>query len=137
MDADPYLVNCANGTLDLRSMQLRPHDPTDRITKVTAGAYRPGETGTGAWAEFLQQVLPDEDVRVFLQRVVGVALLGKVVEHVLPILTGTGANGKGVFYGALLHALGDYVSWFPGTVVLSREMPETRSMRSLRCPSPL
>ncbi len=110
LDADPYLVNCANGTLDLRSLQLRPHDPTDQITKVTAGAYRPGETGTGAWAEFLQQVLPDEDVRAFLQRVVGVALLGKVVEHVLPILTGTGANGKGVFYGALLHALGDYAA---------------------------
>ncbi len=49
-------------------------------------------------------------MRAFLQRVVGVALLAKVVEHVLPILTGTGANGKGVFYGALLHALGDYAA---------------------------
>jgi putative DNA primase/helicase len=53
-------------------------------------------------------VLPDAEVRTFLQRVAGVGLLGKVVEHVLPILTGTGANGKTTFYGALGYALGDY-----------------------------
>src|SRR5699024_12253451 len=32
LDADPYLFNCANGTLDLRTRTLRPHDPADRIT---------------------------------------------------------------------------------------------------------
>src|SRR5205814_8473029 len=26
-DADPWLFNCANGTLDLRTGSLRPHDP--------------------------------------------------------------------------------------------------------------
>jgi putative DNA primase/helicase len=110
LDADPYLLNCANGTLDLRTLALRPHDPVDRITKVTRGAYRPDEAGSGAWPAFLAQILPDPDVREFLQRVVGVALLGKVIEHILPILTGTGANGKGVTYGTVLHALGDYAS---------------------------
>ena len=46
LDADPWLFNCANGTLDLRTMELRDHDPADRITKVANAAYRP-DAGAG------------------------------------------------------------------------------------------
>lgn len=109
IDADPYLLNVTNGTLDLRTMQLREHNPTDRITKVTRGGYRPDQT-SAAWTTFLERVLPDPDVREFLQRFAGVGLLGIVKEHILGILTGTGRNGKGVFYGSLGHALGDYAT---------------------------
>jgi len=121
LDADQYLLNTASGTLDLRAMQVRPADPRDRITKVTRAAYRPGEAEPGQWELFLEQVLPDVEVRAFLQRVVGVALLGKVVEHVLPILTGTGGNGKGVCYGALLYALGDYAAAAEPDLFMARE----------------
>jgi putative DNA primase/helicase len=109
LDRDPYVLNVANGTLDLRTMTLREHDPADRITKVTAAAYHPDVDAT-AWDTFLERVLPDEEVRAFLQRLAGVALLGRVVEHVLGILVGTGANGKGAFTRALEHALGDYAA---------------------------
>lgn len=109
LDADPYLLNTANGTLDLRTMELHDHNPADRITKVTRGAYDPTAIAV-TWAAFLTRVLPDEQVRAYLQRVTGVALCGKVIEHILPILTGEGGNGKGTSYGAILHALGDYAS---------------------------
>lgn len=109
LDPDPYVLNCANGTLDLHTLTLRPHDPADRITKVTGAEYAPGAAGP-AWEVFLARVLPEEDVRAFLQRYVGLALAGRVLEHVLAILTGTGRNGKGVFYGAVAAALGDYAS---------------------------
>src|SRR5215213_7074415 len=39
LDADPHLLNVANGTLDLRTMQLSPLSPSDRLTKVTRAAY--------------------------------------------------------------------------------------------------
>ena len=39
LDADPWLLNVANGTLDLRTLELRPHDPADRITKVAAAPF--------------------------------------------------------------------------------------------------
>ena len=107
LDADPYLLNTANGTLDLRMMTQHPHNPADRITKVTCAAYDLNAVGT-EWHAFLQRVLPDESVREYLQRITGVALLGKVIEHVLAILIGTGRNGKGTFYEAVCHALGDY-----------------------------
>jgi putative DNA primase/helicase len=35
-------------------------------------------------------------------------MLGKVTEHVMPIFTGTGANGKGTLRDALMAAFGDY-----------------------------
>jgi len=109
LDADPYLLNCANGTLDLHTLTLRSHDPRDRITKVTGAAYQPESQGP-TWAAFLARVLPDEDVRAFLARYVGLGLAGRVIEHLLAILTGTGRNGKSVFYGAVSHALGDYAT---------------------------
>lgn len=109
LDADPYLLNAANGTVDLRSMELRPHRPADRITKVTRAAYDPNAPAA-AWTQFLEQVLPDSGVREYLQRIIGVSLLGTVVEHLVPIWTGTGANGKSTAYKAILWALGDYAS---------------------------
>jgi putative DNA primase/helicase len=107
LDADAHLLNVANGTLDLHTLQLRAPAPADRITKLCRGAYEPDAKST-LWTAFLSRVLPDDDVRGFLQRLVGVGLLGEVREHVLPILTGTGANGKSVFDKAIRYALGDY-----------------------------
>lgn len=107
LDTDPYLLNVANGTLDLHTLQLRPHDPADRITKVTNAAYDPEAVGP-VWDAFLARVLPESDVREFLRRYVGVALVGRVLQHLLAILTGTGRNGKGAFDRAVRHALGDY-----------------------------
>lgn len=107
MDADPFKLNLSNGTFDLLSGQLLPHNPEDRITKVASAAYDPDADST-EWDAFLLRVLPDADVREYLRRFVGLSLLGIVREHILGIATGTGANGKGTFYGAVRHALGDY-----------------------------
>lgn len=107
LNADPYQLNVANGTLDLHTLELRPHNPADRITKVCRAAYDPNAPAP-SWTKFLMQVLPDEAVRAYLQRVIGMALLGRVIEHLLPILTGTGRNGKGTFYKSVLWSLGDY-----------------------------
>lgn len=109
LDADHYLLNAANGTLDLRTGDLRQHDPVDRTTKVTRAAYDPHALAP-IWTAFLERVLPDEAVRCYLQRVIGLALAGRVVEHILAILTGTGANGKGTLERGIRWALGDYAS---------------------------
>ena len=107
LDADPYLLNCANGTLDLRTRSLRDHDPADLLTKVTRGAYRP-KASSPPWAAFLAKVQPDETMRAYLGRVTGLALEGKVTEHLLPVHYGDGCNGKTTFFEAVSFALGDY-----------------------------
>lgn len=107
LDQNRMLLNCDNGVLDLTSMQLRPHDMESRITKVCRGQWVPG-LGETRWSKFVTEILPDEQVRLFVQRLMGSALPGRVREHVLPILTGTGGNGKSTFIEAVLWALGDY-----------------------------
>lgn len=109
LDANPYLLNCANGTLDLHTGQLRAHNPADRITRMCRAAYQPAASGP-TWTAFLEQVLPEREVRAFVQRLAGLALIGQVREHLLAILAGTGANGKSVFCAALLDTFGDYGS---------------------------
>lgn len=131
LDADPYLLNVANGTLDLRTMTLAPHDPANRITKVTRAAYRPGQRGE-AWVRFLEDVLPDGEVREFLQRYAGLAATGKVIEHVLAILIGTGRNGKGVFYGGMAYALGDYAATAEPDLFMHRENAHPTGEMDLR-----
>lgn len=107
VDTDPYLLNCENGTLDLHTMELRPHDQHDRITKIANASYTPGAE-SDRWARFLTSALPDAQVREYLQTYVGLTLVGQVVEHVLTIATGSGRNGKSVFAESMAHALGDY-----------------------------
>ena len=41
LDRDPWLLNCENGTWDLRTGQLRPHRQSDHITKTLSGCVRP------------------------------------------------------------------------------------------------
>lgn len=127
LDADPWLLNCANGTLDLRTRQVRPHDPRDRLTKVTRGAYDPDADGSD-WLAFLEQVLPDEDERAYLQRVLGQSVYGRVREHLFPVLTGSGANGKSTAYGAVTNALGDYATVIDPSLLMAQ--------RSDRAPGP-
>lgn len=120
LDADPYLLNVANGTLDLRTMTLRDHDPADRLTKATQAAYRP-DADPSVWLEFLGSVLPDADERAYLQRVVGQALYGRVTEHLFPVLIGSGANGKSTMYGAVTAALGDYAAVIDPSLLMASE----------------
>lgn len=107
LDADPFLLNCTNGVLDLRTGQLEPHAPGLLLTKITGAAYQPSAAGS-RFNRFLERIQPDTDMRAFLARLLGHALEGRVVNHVLPILYGQGANGKGTLIGAALAALGDY-----------------------------
>jgi putative DNA primase/helicase len=121
IDADPWQFNCANGTLDLRTMELRRHNPGDRITKVANAAYRAGALGTN-WPQFLQKVLPDNDVRDYTQRLAGVSLLGEVNgdKQIAPIATGTGANGKTTFIEAISFAMGDYAMTAEPTLLMAK-----------------
>src|SRR5579872_5813796 len=41
LDADPMLFNVANGTLDLRTGELKPHNPAQLITKLSPIGYDP------------------------------------------------------------------------------------------------
>lgn len=106
LDADPYLFNTPGGTVDLTEGTIRANSRADLITKVSGAPI--GKETSPAWEAFVERILPDVDVRAFVQRLFGYAMLGKQTEHVMPIFTGTGANGKSTLAGVIGEAFGDY-----------------------------
>jgi putative DNA primase/helicase len=107
LDPDPYLFNVANGTLDLRTGRLRAHDPRDLITKI-AGCGLDTYARGASFEKFLAEILPDDEIRGYVRRIIGSSMLGIVREHFLPIFTGTGFNGKGTLLDVVRAAFGDY-----------------------------
>src|SRR5215208_985754 len=107
MDASPDLLNVLNGTIDLRAGKLREHRREDLITKLAPVEYDPNGAAP-LWAQTLERVLPDPEVRAFFKKLCGYALTGDVSEQMLPVLYGTGANGKSTVLNTLLAVLGDY-----------------------------
>lgn len=108
LDADPWAFNVANGTLDLRTGKLLPHDRGALCTKASSIRYDPAAESP-LWQDFLWRVFSAKpDVITFVQRAVGYSLTGSVAEQCLFVLWGSGANGKSTFLNALLSLLGDY-----------------------------
>jgi len=105
LDADPWLLNAQNGTVDLRTGELREHRREDLISKLTPVDYDPNAKAP-TWEAFLERVLQSEGLRTFVQRAVGYSLTGDSRERVLLILHGMGRNGKSTFLEAIREALG-------------------------------
>lgn len=113
LDQHPYLFNVKNGTLDLLTGVLRPHDPTNLITQVADVEFHPGE-GTGLWEQFVRSAMSGDEERVrFLQASAGLALSGDVSEQLLWCHYGRGSNGKSTFLTSLRKMLGDYAGDAP------------------------
>jgi putative DNA primase/helicase len=107
-DLDPWVLNTPEGTVDLRTGEMRPHSRDDLITKVTAIA--PGGD-CKMWLAFLRRVFDgDEALVTFSRRMLGYSLTGSTREHALFFLHGTGGNGKGVFLNTWHGILADYAA---------------------------
>lgn len=119
LDRDPWGLNVENGTLDLKTGELREHRREDLITKLAPVAYDPS-TEAPVWEATLSRIMPDPEVRAYFKRLVGYALTGDVSEHVLPVLYGTGANGKSTVLNTLLAALGSYGMQAPPDLLVAK-----------------
>lgn len=106
MDSDRELLSVGNGTLDLRSLELREPDAADLISRGSDVPYLP-DARCPAWLEFLERVFkPHPELVPYIQRVCGYLLSGENPEHTFFVLIGQGRNGKGVFVRALTRVLG-------------------------------
>jgi putative DNA primase/helicase len=107
LDSDQYLLNCANGTLDLRSLRLYDYKRSDRITKLVHVNYLEDAPHPN-WDRFLEQILPNTEVRDFLHKAFGYTLTGDVSEKAIFIFFGDGNNGKTTFLEAVRFVLREY-----------------------------
>lgn len=106
LDAQPALLNVLNGTVDLRTGELRPHDPDDLLTMQAPVIYDPAAAAP-LWESCLRTWLPDEELREYVQCVSGSAATGFPIERLF-VNVGQGANGKSKFFGTLHRVLGPF-----------------------------
>jgi putative DNA primase/helicase len=120
-DRDPWLFNVQNGTINLRTGGLQPHDRDDLITRLAPVPYDP-EATCPTWDAFLLRSTGGDQATVdHLQRVIGYMLTGLTVEQVMFILYGNGENGKSKLIEALERLFGDYALKIPtGTLMHKR-----------------
>jgi putative DNA primase/helicase len=108
-DRDPWLLNVQNGTIDLRTGELREHRREDMITQLAPVAYDP-DAKCPTWDAFLEEILPDAELRSWMQRLLGYTLTGRATEHGLFYCLGNGANGKSTLLNTFKAILGDYAA---------------------------
>jgi P4 family phage/plasmid primase-like protien len=108
-DKDPYIFNCQNLTVDLRTFSVHTHSPEDFLSKISNVVYD-DQALCGRWESFIGEIMEwDAEKAGFLQKALGYALTGDTKEECFFILYGnTTRNGKGTTMETALNLMGDY-----------------------------
>ncbi|MGH2487774.1 MAG: phage/plasmid primase, P4 family, partial [Ktedonobacterales bacterium] len=123
-DPDPYLFNCGNGTIDLRTGELLSHRPERWQSKIGMAKYDP-DAKCPKWDQFLLRIFDnDQELIDFVQRSVGLSMIGEVIEHVLYVMWGAGANGKSTFLNVIMEIFGDYARVAAPDLLMARDTPQ-------------
>jgi len=140
-DVDPWILNVANGTIDLRTGELQPHRAADYLTRLADVVYDP-QAQSADWDKFIERALPDREIREFAQRCAGYTLSGALDEDVFLIVRGPSRTGKSTFLSALGAALGEYANVVAMESLAERDRsgrgvasPELVALRSARMAS--
>lgn len=133
-DADPFLLGVQNGTVDLRTGELKPGTQDDMIATATPYRYDP-EAKAPRFQEYLEESIPDPEVRAYLQRVMGYSITGSVAEQLMFIHHGETNNGKSVLMAVLGKILGGYAGGAdPKALIETRNEQHSTHIASLAGP---
>ncbi len=106
LDADPFLLNTPEGTVDLRNGTIRAHNPDDLITKITAVSS--DNANSQMWLDAVDTFFcGNEKLIRYVQEIVGLAAIGKVLLEAIIIAYGNGSNGKSTFWNTIARVLGN------------------------------
>ncbi len=123
LDADPWLLNVKNGTIeltppdrpllgDIDPVQIRAQRRDDLITHMAPVVFE-ADADAVKWPAFLDRVQPDLGMQGYLQRLFGYMLTGDVGQQQCDVFYGQGANGKSTFLNVVRGILGTYVQTVP------------------------
>jgi putative DNA primase/helicase len=113
LDKDPWLFNVRNGTVDLRTGEIREHKPEDLITRIANVDYD-RNADCPAWKKFIMEIMDyNAELIRFIQNAAGWAVTGDTSEQTMFFLFGTWANGKSTFLNTIMNLLGDYATATP------------------------
>jgi putative DNA primase/helicase len=132
-DCNAYLLPFLNGVLDLSTLTFRPGRPDDFIKTVCPIDWLGFNTPAPKWDRFISDIMAGDVEKIqYLKRLLGSALLGEVLDHIIPILYGeNGRNGKTVLLEILGIVLGPLAGPIQAELLLAQKYP-----RSSAAPSP-
>lgn len=133
-DTHGFKFNTPSATLDFEGLDAEAevpnyaaHNSANNLTRLCATPWNMNAAAP-TWATFLERVLPDEDVRAFVQMAVGYSILGLTAEQCFFVLYGSGANGKSTFLNVLQNVLGvDYATQVSADTFMPQQAGRIRS----------
>ncbi|WP_172384774.1 phage/plasmid primase, P4 family [Streptomyces sp. MNP-20] len=106
LDANPWQLNTPAGVIDLRTGEISAPDPQQLHTRSTSTAPD-FEQPAARWHQFLADTFGnDSDLITYVQRLLGLSLIGAVTEQLLPFAFGEGANGKSTLADTVMRIVG-------------------------------
>lgn len=115
-NASTNLLHCENGVLDLDALKLLGHSPTHYQTISTRTIYRAGARSRG-WQSFIERILPDAEVRRWVQKAFGYSLIDGNPEKLFLIAKGPRDTGKTTINEVIMSVLGDYAGVYDMTLL--------------------
>lgn len=121
LDADPWLLACQNGVIDLRTGACRPGKPSQYLTKAAQTEWHGFDAPAPTWEKFILEVVDgDQDAADYLRRLMGYSITGSIREHIFVIFCGSGRNGKGTLIETLQKILGPLAVPIPPEMLLDQ-----------------
>lgn len=126
-DENPRLLAFPNGVVELKddgSSEFRDHNPQDFITRCTNSDYIPWSTlraqyeagegefvqGMELMSDYFDRFIPDEEMRLFVQKIFGYSLLGENPARRAFFFLGQGSTGKSTLVNLMSKAMGSYAA---------------------------
>jgi putative DNA primase/helicase len=121
LDANPYLFNVLNGTIDLKTGICRAARRDDFITKQSPIEYD-ATAECPVFLKFLHEIMGgNKNLIAYLKRWIGYLLTGCTAEQVLAFFFGHGANGKSVLLNVISALGGDYAMQAAPEILMVRD----------------
>lgn len=146
LDKKENLICFSNGVYDLDLNNFRNGLPDDYLSLCTNVKYfnyenerESDEMVFKALDNFFGEIMPDDDIKQYLLRVLASNVHGQNRDQSIHIWTGTGSNGKSILDKLLGYALGDYKDSLPVATLIQKRgssgsaSPEIARLRGVRC----
>lgn len=108
-DKNPVELNVQNGILNLETGHLAPHEPERWMSHYVDIPYNASAPLPKTWLEFLERIFGEDYQLIdYVKFLFGFSLTGRMDPPMIPILFGSGANGKSTLLDVLSLLAGTY-----------------------------